>query len=89
MLDCCYAGSAVRAGGKRSVLLLPSCDERHTVRSRIQVVTFTQCLAAYTLKNPGTVSVNIESFFGELQRSKPPKAPDAVHKIIANARYFH
>ncbi|KAK9243972.1 hypothetical protein V1506DRAFT_568042 [Lipomyces tetrasporus] len=73
VLDCCYAGSAVRAGGKRSVQLLASCDERHTVRLRKD-------------GNAGNLSVSVESLFGELQRSKSRKAPDAVHKFIGNAR---
>ncbi|KAJ8098697.1 hypothetical protein POJ06DRAFT_296511 [Lipomyces tetrasporus] len=88
VLDCCYAGSAVRAGGKRSVQLLASCDERRTVRSRKDGVTFTQRIrnAAFALKNAGNLSVSVESLFGELQRSKPRKAADAAHKIIGNAR---
>ncbi|KAK9321900.1 hypothetical protein V1517DRAFT_308453 [Lipomyces orientalis] len=88
VLDCCYAGSAVRAGGNRSVQLLVSCDDRHTVRSRTDVVSFTQRFrqAACALKNAGNLSVSVESLYGELQRLKPPGAPDAVHKIIGNAR---
>ncbi|KAK9426950.1 hypothetical protein V1505DRAFT_107859 [Lipomyces doorenjongii] len=34
ILDCCYAGSAVRAGRGRSVQLLAAGDGRSTVRSR-------------------------------------------------------
>ncbi|KAK9368066.1 hypothetical protein V1509DRAFT_624162 [Lipomyces kononenkoae] len=88
VLDCCYAGSAIRAGGNRSVQLLAACDERSTVRSRTDGVSFVQRFrqAAYGLKNAGNLFVNIESLFGELQRLKPPNAPDAVHKIIGNAR---
>ncbi|KAK9350207.1 hypothetical protein V1523DRAFT_420530 [Lipomyces doorenjongii] len=88
VLDCCYAGSAVRAGGERSVQLLAACDERSTVRSKKDGVTFIQRVrqAAYALKNSGNLSVNVERLFGELQRLKPSKAPDAVHKIIGNAR---
>ncbi|KAK9241847.1 hypothetical protein V1506DRAFT_517682 [Lipomyces tetrasporus] len=69
VLDCCYAGSAVRAGANRSVQLLASCDERHTVRSRKDGVTFTQRFrnAAFALKNVGNLSVSIESLFGEPQ----------------------
>ncbi|KAK9320024.1 hypothetical protein V1517DRAFT_369444 [Lipomyces orientalis] len=88
LLDCCYAGSAVRIGGNRSVQLLASCDDRHTVRSRTDGVSFTQRFrqAAYALKKNGNLFVSVESLFGELQRLKPPRAPDAVHKIIGNAR---
>ncbi|KAJ8098432.1 hypothetical protein POJ06DRAFT_259467, partial [Lipomyces tetrasporus] len=88
VLDCCYAGSAVRAGGNRSVQLLAACDERSTVRSRKDGVTFTQRFrrAAYALQNAGTLLVSVEALFGELQRLKPPTAPDAVHKIIGSAR---
>ncbi|KAK9427225.1 hypothetical protein V1505DRAFT_57661 [Lipomyces doorenjongii] len=88
VLDCCYAGSAVRAGGNRSVQLLASCDDRHTVRSRADGVSFTQRFrrAAYALKKEGNLFVSVEHLYGELQRLKPPGAPDAVHKIIGNAR---
>ncbi|KAK9244019.1 hypothetical protein V1506DRAFT_561530 [Lipomyces tetrasporus] len=88
VLDCCYAGSAVRAGANRSVQLLAGCDERHTVRPRQDGVTFTQRFrqAAWALKRAGNFSVSVESLFGELQRVKPPKAPEAVHRIIGNAR---
>ncbi|KAK9427060.1 hypothetical protein V1505DRAFT_417702 [Lipomyces doorenjongii] len=72
----------------RSVQLLAACDERSTVRSKKDGVTFIQRVrqAAYALKNSGNLSVNVERLFGELQRLKPSKAPDAVHKIIGNAR---
>ncbi|KAK9329149.1 hypothetical protein V1520DRAFT_392535 [Lipomyces starkeyi] len=88
VLDCCYAGSAVRAGGNRSVQLLAACDDGSTVRSRKDGVTFTQRLrrAAYALQNAGKVLVSVETLYGELQRSKPPTAPDTVHKIIGSAR---
>ncbi|KAK9483552.1 hypothetical protein V1527DRAFT_472748 [Lipomyces starkeyi] len=88
LLDCCYAGSAVRAGGSRSVQLLAACDGRSTVRSRKDGVTFIPRFrrAAYTLHNAGNLSVTVESLFGELQRSKTSTTPDAVHKIIGNAR---
>ncbi|KAK9342240.1 hypothetical protein V1522DRAFT_440423 [Lipomyces starkeyi] len=88
LLNCCYVGSAVRAGGSRSVQLLAACDGRTTVRSRKDGVTFIQRFrrAAYALHNAGNLSVNVESLFGELQGSKTPTTPDAVHKIIGNAR---
>ncbi|KAK9372755.1 uncharacterized protein V1513DRAFT_451435 [Lipomyces chichibuensis] len=88
VLDCCYAGSSVRAGGNRSDQLLAACDDGSTVRSRNGGVTFTQHFrrAAYTLQNAGNILVSVESLFGELQRSKPPTAPDALHKIIGSAR---
>ncbi|KAK9244127.1 hypothetical protein V1506DRAFT_579113 [Lipomyces tetrasporus] len=58
------------------------------IRSRKDVVTFTQRFrrAAYALQNAGTLLVSVEALFGELQRLKPPTAPDAVHKIIGSAR---
>ncbi|KAK9489772.1 hypothetical protein V1508DRAFT_442382 [Lipomyces doorenjongii] len=88
ILDCCYAGSAVRAGGGRSVQLLAACDGRSTVRSRKDGVTFIQRFrrAAYALRNVGNLSVNVETLFCELQRSKTATTQDAVHKIIGNAR---
>ncbi|KAK9250280.1 hypothetical protein V1507DRAFT_46440 [Lipomyces tetrasporus] len=88
MLDCCYAGSAVCAGGNRSVQLLASCEDRHGVCSRTDAVSFTERFrqAAYALANAGNLSVSVESLFSELQRLRPSGAPDAVHEIIGNAR---
>ncbi|KAK9384587.1 hypothetical protein V1515DRAFT_641103 [Lipomyces mesembrius] len=79
VLDCYYAGSAVRAGGGRSVQLLAACDGHSTVRSRKDGVTFIQRFrrAAYALRNAENLSVNVERFFAT--------TPDAVHKIIGNA----
>ncbi|KAK9319217.1 hypothetical protein V1517DRAFT_369937 [Lipomyces orientalis] len=76
-------GTAVRTGSERSIQLLASCGDRHTVRSHTDGVTFTHrfCHAAQALKNAGNLSVSVESLFGELQMLKPPGAPDAVHKI--------
>ncbi|KAK9235960.1 hypothetical protein V1525DRAFT_427431 [Lipomyces kononenkoae] len=90
VLDCCYAASAVRAGGNRAVQVLASCDRHSTVRLRESGVTFIQRFraAAYALRNAGNLLVSVESIFGELQRSKPPKAPDAVHRIIGSARLY-
>ncbi|KAK9368167.1 hypothetical protein V1509DRAFT_640055 [Lipomyces kononenkoae] len=87
VLDCCYAGSAVRAGAKRTVQLLAAGGERSKVRSRTHGVSFTRRFlqAAFVLKNAGNLYVNVENIFGELQRLKPSKAPDAVHQIIGNA----
>ncbi|KAK9256188.1 hypothetical protein V1507DRAFT_449960 [Lipomyces tetrasporus] len=67
VFDCYYAGSAVRAGANRLVQLLARCDERHTVRSRQDGVTFTQRFrrAAWALKRAGDLSVSVESLFGE------------------------
>ncbi|KAK9366732.1 hypothetical protein V1509DRAFT_596728 [Lipomyces kononenkoae] len=90
VLDCCYTGSAVRAGGNRAVQVLAACDcDAHsTARSRESGVTFIQRFrtAAHVIRNAGNLLVNVESLFGELQRSKAPKTPDAVHRIIGNAR---
>ncbi|KAK9244355.1 hypothetical protein V1506DRAFT_554750 [Lipomyces tetrasporus] len=87
VLDCCYTGSAVRAGAKRAVQILAASDRHTKVRSRTDGVSFTQRFrqAAYALKHAGNLSVNVESIFGELQRLKPSKAPDAVYNIIGNA----
>ncbi|KAK9239558.1 hypothetical protein V1525DRAFT_386399 [Lipomyces kononenkoae] len=88
ILDCCYAGSAGRAGVGRSVQLLAAGDGRSTVRSRKDGATFIQRFdrAAYALGNVKNLSVNVETLFGELERSKTATTPDAVHKIIGNAR---
>ncbi|KAK9368087.1 hypothetical protein V1509DRAFT_664631 [Lipomyces kononenkoae] len=88
VLDCCYAGSAVRAGGNRAVQVLAACDAHSTARSRESGVTFIQRFrtAAHVIRNAGNLLVNVESIFGELQCSKAPKTPDAVHRIIGNAR---
>ncbi|KAK9352162.1 hypothetical protein V1523DRAFT_441311 [Lipomyces doorenjongii] len=76
------------AGGNRSIQLLAGCNGRSTVRSRKDGVTFIQPFrrAAYALRDAGNISFNVESLFGELQRSKTATTPDVVHKIIGNAR---
>ncbi|KAK9428357.1 hypothetical protein V1505DRAFT_416939 [Lipomyces doorenjongii] len=75
-------------GGNRSIQLLAGCNGRSTVRSRKDGVTFIQPFrrAAYALRDAGNISFNVESLFGELQRSKTATTPDVVHKIIGNAR---
>ncbi|KAJ8096676.1 hypothetical protein POJ06DRAFT_297659 [Lipomyces tetrasporus] len=71
----------------RAVQILAASDRHSKVRSRTDGVSFTQRFrqAAYALKHAGNLSVNVESIFGELQRLKPSKAPDAVYNIIGNA----
>ncbi|KAK9240706.1 hypothetical protein V1525DRAFT_447907 [Lipomyces kononenkoae] len=76
VLDCCYPGSAVRAGAKRAVQLLAASYRHSKVRSPKDGVSFTQRFrqAAYALKLAVNLSVN------------PSKAPDVVYKVIGNAR---
>jgi len=81
ILDCCYAGIAVRGGGPRTCQLLAACDGKHTARSRKGGITFTQRLirAAHGLRLQSTKQFAlVEELFGEIQREKPPTAPDAV-----------
>ncbi|KAK9350203.1 hypothetical protein V1523DRAFT_458347 [Lipomyces doorenjongii] len=79
LLDCGYAGSAVRAGGNRHVQLLAACAGRCRDYSRKDGVTFTQRFrrVAYSFRNAGNTLVDVESLFGELQ-------PD--YNVIGNAR---
>ncbi|KAK9427782.1 hypothetical protein V1505DRAFT_417322 [Lipomyces doorenjongii] len=79
LLDCGYAGSAVRAGGNRHVQLLAACAGRCRDYSRKDGVTFIQRFrrVAYSFRNAGNTLVDVESLFGELQ-------PD--YNVIGNAR---
>ena len=70
ILDCCYAGSAVR-GGQRTCQLLAACDEKYTVRSRKGGITFTQRLvrAMHGLRLQSTKPFAlVEELFAEIQR---------------------
>ncbi|KAI3109634.1 hypothetical protein CBS147333_5281 [Penicillium roqueforti] len=86
VLDCCYSGAATRPQQTRTIQMLAACGANEGTNPRAQTVSFTMRLFRAVQHFKGQSSVTTAALFQEIQRQKPPHAPNAVMETISGTQ---